>query len=90
MSSKKRVAAVVITIAALTAGSTGFASAHDGAGKGLGKATMLAELVKAGTITQLQADAITKKWEEMRALRGAHKDSPEHKAAKEARKAKRG
>lgn len=34
MSSKKRLAAIAITIAALTAGSTGIASAHDGAGKG--------------------------------------------------------
>lgn len=34
MSSKKRIAAVAITIAALTAGSAGIASAHDGAGKG--------------------------------------------------------
>ena len=34
MSSKKRIAAVAITIAALTAGSTGIASAHNGSGKG--------------------------------------------------------
>ena len=33
MSSKKKIAAVAITIAALTAGSVGVASAHDGAGK---------------------------------------------------------
>jgi hypothetical protein len=90
MSSKKRMAAIAITIAALTAGSTGIASAHDGAGKGLAKATMLADLVKAGTITQVQADAITKKFEELKALKKAHKDSPEHKAAVAARKAKRG
>ena len=47
MSSKKRLAAVAITIAALTAGSTGIASAHDGVNKGLVKATVLADLVKA-------------------------------------------
>ena len=34
MSSKKRMAAVAITIAALTAGSVGVAAAHDSAGKG--------------------------------------------------------
>ena len=90
MSSKKRLAAIAVTIAALTAGSTGIASAHDGAGKGVAKATMLAELVKAGTITQVQADAIIKMHEERRALKKAHKDSPEHKAAVAARKAKRG
>lgn len=38
MSSKKRIAAVAITIAALTTGSVGVASAHDkGAGKGVAK-----------------------------------------------------
>ena len=52
-------AAVAITIAALTAGSVGVAAAHDSAGKGAIKGTALAELVKAGTITQVQADAIT-------------------------------
>ncbi len=60
MSSKKRMAAVAITVATLTAGSIGVASAHDGAGKGAAKATALADLVKAGTITQAQADAITR------------------------------
>jgi hypothetical protein len=34
MSSKKRIAAVAITIAALTGGSLAVASAHDVAGKG--------------------------------------------------------
>jgi hypothetical protein len=73
MSSKKRMAAVAITIAALTAGSTGIASAHDGANKGLVKATVLADLVKAGTITQAQADAISKKFDEVRAAKQAER-----------------
>ena len=73
MSSKKRLAAVAITIAALTAGSTGIASAHDGVNKGLVKTTVLADLVKAGTITQAQADAISKKFDEVRAAKKAAK-----------------
>ena len=67
MSSKKRMAAIAITIAALTTGTVGVASAHDAAGKGAAKATIIAELVKAGTITQAQADAIVKKFDEMKA-----------------------
>ena len=73
MSSKKRMAAGAITIAALTAGSVGVASAHDGANKGLVKATVLADLVKAGTITQAQADAISKKFDEVRAAKEAER-----------------
>jgi Spy/CpxP family protein refolding chaperone len=73
MSSKKKIAAIAITIAALTAGSAGVASAHDGAGKGQAKATVLVELVKAGTITQAQADAITKKFDEFRVTKDANK-----------------
>ena len=73
MSTKKRIAAVAITIAALTTGSVGVASAHDGANKGLVKATVLADLVKAGTITQVQADAISKKFDEVRAAKEAER-----------------
>ena len=83
MSSKKRLAAVAITIAALTAGSTGIASAHDGVNKGLVKATVLADLVKAGTITQVQADAISKKFDEVRAAKEAERAAK--KAAKPAK-----
>ena len=89
MSSKKRIAVVAITIAALTTGSVAVASAHDGLGKGEAKATVLAELVKAGTITQAQADAISKKLEDfkstMQANRAAHK--AEHEARHAAREA---
>lgn len=66
-------AAVVITIAALTGGSVSVAAAHDRAGKGVLKETALAELVKAGTITQSQADAISKKFDEYRANKDARK-----------------
>ena len=89
MSSKKRVAAVAITIAALTTGSVAVASAHDGAGKGAAKATVLADLVKAGTITQAQADAITKKFDDFKATMDANKAANQaerdaHRAAEEA------
>ena len=73
MSSKKRIAAIAITIAALTTGSVGVASAHDGVNKGLVKATVLADLVKEGTITQAQADAISKKFDEVRAAKQAER-----------------
>ena len=82
MSSKKRIAAVAITIAALTGGSVAVASAHDGAGKGQAKATALADLVKAGTITQAQADAITKKFDDLKATMDSNK-AP-NKAARDA------
>ena len=85
MSSKKRIAAVAITVATLTAGSIGVASAHDGAGKGAAKATALADLVKAGTITQAQADAITKKFDDLKATMDANKAA--NKAAHEAHRA---
>ena len=82
MSSKKRIAAVAITIAALTGGSVAVASAHDGAGKGQAKATALADLVKAGTITQAQADAITKKFDDLKATMDSNKAA--NKAARDA------
>ena len=87
MSSKKRIAAVAITIASLTGGSVAVASAHDGAGKGQAKATALADLVKAGTITQAQADAISKKFEDFKATMDASKAA--HKADHDARHAAR-
>ena len=87
MSSKKRIAAVAITIAALTGGSVAVASAHDGAGKGQAKATALADLVKAGTITQAQADAISKKFDDFKATMDANKAA--HKTEHDARHAAR-
>lgn len=86
MSSKKKLAAVAVTIAALTAGSVGVATAHD---KGAGRDAVMAELVTAGTITQAQADAITKKFTEKHSARDANRAANEaskvaHKAAVEA------
>ena len=88
MSSKKRIAAVAITVAALTTGSLGVASAQGGVDRGLAKATALADLVKAGTISQAQADAISKRFNEFKAsrdnFRAAHKaDHEAHRAAVE-------
>ena len=82
MSSKKRIAAVALTVAALSLGSIGFASAHD---KGAPKTTALAELVKAGTISQAQADAINKKFGEVKAANEAAHAA--HKAEKDADRA---
>lgn len=73
MSSVKKIAAVAITVAALSAGSIGVASAHDSANKGAAKATVLAELVKAGTITQAQADAIAKRFDGLKAAHDANR-----------------
>jgi hypothetical protein len=64
------------------------ASAHDGVNKGLVKATVLADLVKAGTITQAQADAISKKFDEVRAAKQAERAAK--KAAKPAKAGKQG
>ncbi len=77
-------AAVAITIAALTAGSVAVASADQGPSKGDIRATVLSSLVTAGTITQAQSDAIAKKFEEVMA---AHKAN--HEAYKSAREAYR-
>lgn len=86
MSSKKRLAAVVVTIAALTTGSVGIASAHD---KGAGRDQVIAELVTAGTITQVQADAIANKFAEKHSAKEANRAANEaskvaHRAAVEA------
>jgi len=82
MSSKKRMAAVAITVAALSLGSIGVASAHD---KGAAKTTVLADLVKAGTITQAQSDAISKKFDEAKAAMDANRAA--NKAEKDADRA---
>jgi len=75
MLSKKRIAAVALTVAALSLGSIGIASADH---KGAVKTSVLAELVKAGTITQAQSDAINQKFGE------AKKAVSANRAAKEA------
>ena len=86
MSSKKKLAAIAVTIAALTAGSVGVATAHD---KGAGRDTVMAELVTAGTITQAQADAIANKFAQKHSAKDANRAANEaskvaHRAAVEA------
>ena len=73
------VSSVVVALAVI---STGIASAHDGMGKGAGLSTLLSDLVKKGTITQSQADAITKALSDKAAAMGAERDAD--RAAKEA------
>jgi hypothetical protein len=82
MSSKKKLAAIAVTIAALTAGSVGVATAHD---KGAGRGAVMAELVIAGTITQAQADAINNKFAQKHAAKDATRAA--YKAAKAAHRA---
>jgi polyhydroxyalkanoate synthesis regulator phasin len=69
---KKLIAAIVSTAVALTVSGTTFASAHDQMGNkgGKGISNLLSTLVTNGTITQSQADAITKTATD---LRGAAK-----------------
>jgi polyhydroxyalkanoate synthesis regulator phasin len=76
MSSKKKLVAIAVTITALTAGSVGIASAHD---KGAGRGKVMSELVSAGTITQTQANAITKDATRAadKAVRAAHRAAVE-------------
>jgi hypothetical protein len=86
MSSKKKLAAVAVTIAALTAGSVGVATAHE---RGAGRGEVMAELVTAGTITQAQADAIAKKFAEKHSAKDANRAANEaskvaHRAAVDA------
>jgi hypothetical protein len=82
MSSKKKLAAIAVTITALTAGSVGVATAHD---KGAGRGKVMSELVTAGTITQAQANAITSKFAEKHAAKDATRAA--YKAAKAAHRA---
>jgi hypothetical protein len=82
MSSKKRMAAVALTVAALSLGSIGVASADH---KGAAKTSVLAELVKAGTITQAQSDAINKKFGEAKTAMDANRAA--NKAEKDADRA---
>ena len=82
MNKKRLVTTVSSVVVALAVISTGIASAHDGMGKGAGLSTLLSDLVKKGTITQSQADAITKALSDKAAAMGAERDAD--RAAKEA------
>lgn len=82
MNKKRLVTTVSSVVVALAVISTGIASAHDGMGKGAGLSTLLSDLVKKGTITQSQADAITKALSDKAAAMDADRDAD--RAAKEA------
>ena len=82
MNKKRLVTTVSSVVVALAVASTGIASAHDGMGKGAGLSTLLSDLVKKGTITQSQADAITKALSDKAASMDADRDAD--RAAKEA------
>ena len=82
MNKKRLVTTVSSVVVALAVASTGIASAHDGMGKGAGLSTLLSDLVKKGTITQSQADAIAKALSDKAAAMDADRDAD--RAAKEA------
>jgi len=58
MVSKKKVVIAAITAVALSVGVVGTASAHDNGAKSNGLSSILSDLVKKGTLTQAQADAL--------------------------------
>ena len=58
MVSKKKIVVAVITAAALSIGVAGTASAHGNGAKGNSLSGILSDLVKKGTLTQAQVDAI--------------------------------
>jgi Spy/CpxP family protein refolding chaperone len=73
MVSKKKIVVAVITAAALSIGVAGTASAHGNGAKGNGLSTILSDLVKKGTLTQAQVDAINAAKETAKsAVRAAH------------------
>jgi len=73
MVSKKKIVVAVITAAALSIGVAGTASAHGNGAKGNGLSTILSDLVKMGTLTQAQVDAINAAKETAQsAMRAAH------------------
>lgn len=82
MNKKRLITAVTSAVVAISVASTGIASAHDGAGKGAGLSTLLSDLVKNGTITQSQSDAITKALADRASANQADRDAD--RAAKEA------
>jgi Spy/CpxP family protein refolding chaperone len=73
MVSKKKIVVAVITATALSIGVAGTASAHGNGAKGNGLSTILSDLVKKGTLTQAQVDAINAAKETAQsAMRAAH------------------
>ena len=73
MVSKKKIVVAVITATALSIGAAGTASAHSNGAKGDHLSTILSDLVKKGTLTQAQVDAINAAKETAKsAVRAAH------------------
>jgi polyhydroxyalkanoate synthesis regulator phasin len=75
MNKKRLLVGVSSVVAAIAVVSTGIASAHGGMGKGAGLSTLLSDLVKKGTISQSQADAITKALSDKAASMQANRDA---------------
>jgi Spy/CpxP family protein refolding chaperone len=86
MVSKKKIVVAVITAAALSIGVAGTASAHGNGAKGNGLSTILSDLVKKGTLTQAQVDAINAAKETAKSAMHAARDA--ERAAMEALVAK--
>jgi hypothetical protein len=59
MVSKKKIVVAAVTAIALSVGVAGTATAHDNGAKANGLSTIISDLVKKGTLTQSQADALT-------------------------------
>jgi Spy/CpxP family protein refolding chaperone len=73
MVSKKKIIVAAVTAVALSIGVAGTASAHGNGGKGNGLSSILSDLVKKGTLTQAQVDAINAaKTTAESAMRAAH------------------
>jgi hypothetical protein len=75
MVSKKKIVVAVITAAALSIGVAGTASAHGNGAKGNGLSTILSDLVKKGTLTQAQVDAINAAKETAKSAMHAARDA---------------
>ena len=86
MVSKKKIVVAVITATALSIGAAGTASAHGNGAKGNGLSTILSDLVKKGTLTQAQVDAINAAKETAKSAVHAARDA--ERAAMEALVAK--
>ena len=75
MVSKKKIVVAVITATALSIGAAGTASAHSNGAKGDHLSTILSDLVKKGTLTQAQVDAINAAKETAKSAMHAARDA---------------
>ena len=86
MVSKKKIIVAAVTAVALSAGVAGTASAHGNGAKGNGLSNILSDLLKKGTLTQAQVDAINAAKETAKSAMHAARDA--ERAAMEALVAK--